>query len=324
MPTAKQWKKDSSVRFSSRDPILKSIDDQLAAYHQMDNGNDRIYAKTQIFFTIDYWLKLANRKHPNMDQGRKPAVETLYKYVVASLCQIYNVAVNILPRELEATFGRVLGHHGSSIDSRPGVAHYLTRAQAQRFRLRFKDGLAYQFPWRQGRLKNGKLRKANTEDVGWTYSPSLYQQMLQQGRRLDDMFEPGMCGFAMSMSRDIYVNHHRGGFGHDNFFHSSYLAGDAVQCSGSMLIRKGQILCIKNDSGHYRPTLDHIVNVLECLKMHNVDLSKIMVKSFMPGQSDLLEVSATTVLATRGDFQRLTRGSQQFREHWNARLMHAN
>jgi hypothetical protein len=246
-----------------------------------------------------------------VNSSREPAVMALYKFVVDSLCALFGgVTVNVLPRELEMTFGRELGHHGASLDADPGLAIYLTREQARKYKLFFKEGRAYQYQWNSRRWKDKKLQLANSKDVGWKY-PS---------RIKSNMFEAGYAGFCCSMSRDLYMAHHKGGFDRDNFFHSSYLGGDTVMCTGSMEIVNGKIVGIKNDSGHYRPTLDHIVNVLETLQMFGVDLSVIKVswRNTTTGKFTNWNMG-DVVLAARGNYDRLRAGQEEFVDHWDKR-----
>jgi len=42
------------------------------------------------------------------------------------------------------------------------------------------------------------------------------------------------------------------------FHHSSLKAGDDVICAGEWIVDKGKLLKISGNSGHYRPTLDHL------------------------------------------------------------------
>ena len=84
-----------------------------------------------------------------------------------------------------------------------------------------------------------------------------------------------------------------------NFFHSSYLAGDTVLCTGSLLIELGVVKAIKNDSGHYQPTVFHLVNVVRTLQMHGVDVSQVAVKAV--AGSWLLPNGSPATFALDGD-----------------------
>ena len=50
------------------------------------------------------------------------------------------------------------------------------------------------------------------------------------------------------------------------FHHSSLLAGEAIAAAGEMIIFKGRLLAINNQSGHYNPppiVLKRVLKVLE-------------------------------------------------------------
>src|SRR5205823_5961883 len=105
---------------------------------------------------------------------------------------------------------------------------------------------------------------ANSSRVGWTDG---------RGNKAPRMMFPGYAGFALSMERQLYMAHHRGSFNKDNFFHSSYLSGDAVLCTGTINIVNGVVKGLCNDSGHYQPTLEHLVNVVRTLQMHGANIN---------------------------------------------------
>jgi hypothetical protein len=198
-------------------------------------------------------------------------VNDLFLTVVDQLCRAFNCTVNFLPQMLEECWGRVLTEHGHAVDTQivpvgamPTVAKYLDRAAAECYRISFRSGLAYVralpnfYSW----------VLANSSAVGWTDG---------RGKKAPQMMFPGYAGFALSMDRRMYMAHHRGSFNQDNFFHSSYLSGDAVLCTGTILIENGVVKAIANDSGHYQPTLEHLVNVIRTLQMHGANISKLEV-----------------------------------------------
>jgi len=83
-----------------------------------------------------------------------------------------------------------------------------------------------------------------------------------------------------------------------------------------MLIRAGRILGIRNDSGHYRPTLDHLVNVLEALRMFGVPLDIISIDALVPrlgGGTEWCWAKGDEMLRVRGDCTRMARGMRDFR-----------
>jgi hypothetical protein len=274
VPPLEQWKKDSSVALATRnkDQILVRIDELVDAIGRAADGGAWMYLATDLFFTLDYWLKIY-KSNALMEKGREPALMALYKCVVNWLCFAFGCTVNVLPRELEYYFGRPMHAHGAKLDAALDCAKYLKRADVHKFKLFFKNGLIYQFPWWEPKAKFGQtkfvLANSSTASNDAVFDPNNY------GYRRD------WGGFAMSMGRDIYMAKHHctKDFGENgNFYHSSYLAGQPVMCAGTMLIRDGIMQGVSTDSGHYRPTQQHVVNLLLTLTMHGINLNTIDVQ----------------------------------------------
>lgn len=128
------------------------------------------------------------------------------------------------------------------------------------YKLYFKNGLAYQYSW-------------------WTKPPGA--RVLAESKRAYNR-EAGVKGlrqdfgfFVMSMSRDIYMMK-QGDIGKGyRTFHSAYLAGDTIMAAGSMLIERGVIKGIRNDSGHYHPTASQTIALLQALRMLGVNLTNV-------------------------------------------------
>lgn len=187
--------------------------------------------------------------------------------------------------------------HGTSkykIGSLSPVAVYLTRAQVEKYRIRFFSGSAQM----HDRKTYTKWVPADSRGIGWKYAPGVTDQMM----------EPGYAGFALSVERDLYMAHHRGGSHKDDFFHSSYLSGDSVLCTGTMLIVNGIVKGVKNDRGHCQPSIEHLVDVAEMLEMHGVNISNVQFtavkyswrdENSKPGNCEVT-CTGTELLALRG------------------------
>jgi hypothetical protein len=273
IPTEAQWLKDSSVKLAvrSKDQILTSIDSLMGAYHKYRHDPKASVILCDLFFTLDYWLKIY-RTNSKMERARAPVIQALYECVVGMLCEVFNCTVNTLPRELELMFGRELSDQGVRVDllnslGKHHKAFYLEdRAQLALFKLRFKNGKAYQ--WRWWTKPAGGLVLANSNRV---YSPGAGIGSVGKDYGY----------FIMTMSRDIYMMRHGRIKGTDyRIFHSTYLAGGAVMAAGSMLIEDGVIKRIRSDSGHYTPTNTNMFALLQALAMLGVRLEKITMEDY--------------------------------------------
>ena len=311
-PSLEQWKKDSSVTLAVRndDPILRRIDVTMEALWKAPDGATQLFIGSDLFFTLDYWLKIS-LTNPKMEKKRQPAVQALYEWTVNYLCRSFHVTVNVLPRELEYMFGRELGDHGSKLDQEWDCANYLTRAEAKKYRLWFRHGKAYQFPWWDKSKTFGAdaSKHMRLAESARAYNPSV-------------IGKPNYGGFAMSMGRDIYMaRHHCSGIGQfANHYHSSYLAGAAVMCAGTMLIEGGAIKVVRTDSGHYQPSDAHLLNMIQTFQMLRVPLDGIVVENHNGAMSS----KARDFLVANGNWNTVMQRKQANFEHIRARIDEQN
>ncbi len=307
-PTLEQWKKDSSVALARRqdDAILCRIDDLLVQYGANGSAFGRIQLKADLFFTLDYWLKVHART-PGMAKDRQPAVYELYKYTAHSLAAALSCTINTLPEYLERHFGRKLSYHGEHLDLVGQFATYLTRAEVEKYRLSFRKGKAYMWMWPG---KGHELTRP-TADGGLVtqerQQPKGMKLVLAESESASNKNVFGLKqwgGFAMSMGRDLYMARHHCGEGSagpgsgGNFYHSSYLAGDPVLCAGTILIEQGITKAVCNDSGHYQPDQANFMSFLQALMMHGVNVQNIAIYDYDRRHC----VSGRDFLQRRGNF----------------------
>lgn len=293
LPSPIKWRSDTSVGRFGRDAHMTLIDESLQAYWVTKDAWERLALLGRLYFLCDFFQKDLTRTDQIANAHRAGAVHGLYVTVVDKLCQAFDCSVNFLPQMLEECWGRILTPHGHEIDTQltktggiPTVAKYLSDAKREKYRVRFVGGRAEMHK----RKDAANWITADTTAIGWTYHPSITDQMM----------EPGYAGFALSMSRDFYCAHHRGGFDEKNFFHSSYMGGAAVLCTGTWLIQGGVVKAIKNDSGHYQPTIEHLANVIETLQMHGVQPGTVKVTAVAYSWSDMHGNRGTTDLVLDG------------------------
>ena len=76
--------------------------------------------------------------------------------------------------------------------------------------------------------------------------------------------------FVMSPGGRIYCHQHARG----KFHHSSFLAGGDVAAAGELKVSRGELQKLTNKSGHYKPGLMQVYQVLQELKGRGFKLSK--------------------------------------------------
>ncbi|TMW55622.1 hypothetical protein Poli38472_010504 [Pythium oligandrum] len=69
----------------------------------------------------------------------------------------------------------------------------------------------------------------------------------------------------------LYIARKRKG----RFHHSSFLAGEPVAAAGKIVVQHGQIHAIEPHSGHFKPTLTHLLFLCHVLAKHGVALDTI-------------------------------------------------
>ena len=260
----------------------------LTAYHK-PSGDDleKLAILGELWFLLERTLRLL---HHVKDQK---ILTELYQVIVDKLCKQFDCTVNVLPQKLEDYWGRELGGHGRIVDDAWGrtgynpngdCATYLSAVDREQYRLRNKGGRLEMRdrsrPWKiDSHTPVPPWVPADSRDIGWSQPAS--------GR---DMMLPGFAGFALNMSRDFLMARHRGGFSKDNFFHSSYMAGNTVLCTGTIHIVEGNVIAVANDSGHYRPSVANMAQVARTLKMFGFDVSRtlfLLVPGSVPDAWDL-------------------------------------
>ena len=89
--------------------------------------------------------------------------------------------------------------------------------------------------------------------------------------------------FVLSPSGEFYVGEHR----IQRFHHTSFLAGGEVRAAGEVKIQKGKLLEITNKSGHYKPTEEHTLALLDHLASNGVPLRGVRLGLIAPRPGDL-------------------------------------
>ena len=281
IPSLHNWQSDSSVALAARkdDIILRRIDDLLDHYHRTVDESRRLIFLTDLYMTADYWLK-TYEDNPRMENKRLPAVTALHACAAHKLCAAFKCTINGLPRELELMWGRELSKAGLKVDAVYNYAEYITRAAAQQYRLLFKAGKAYQLPWFD-----------KTAPPGPVLAESKYafdeKAFVLASKKPGALSNKDYGFFVLTMGRDLYMAKHRAvekdpntGAVQQGFYHSSYVAGDPIICSGTMLIQQGVIERIRFDSGHYQPHANNYRALVMALRMWNVPLEHVAFEDF--------------------------------------------
>jgi hypothetical protein len=275
LPSLHKWQGDSSVALKVRhnDVVLKRIDNLLEHIHAAKSSADRFIFLSDLYFTTDYWLKTFPG-NALMEKGREKAVHALFTRAAFDLCDTFDCTINGLPRELELMWGREMSAGGVHKDLVLNHAEYITRAEAAKFKVYFKGGRAFQYPWWAPANKWTRVLAESRH--------AFDQQAFVLASRKPGAYPNNDYGFfILTMGRDLYMTKHRaGGDNNPGFFHSSYTGGDPIACAGTMLIRAGVIQRIRFDSGHYQPHANSARNLVMALRMRAVPVDTVAFEDF--------------------------------------------
>ena len=136
------------------------------------------------------------------------------------------------------------------------LVEFLTPQEQKELKLSFRNGLAHKWTF-DAQKKKGSIQKYDTKSFGDAHRS-----------------EYGASLYVMDRNGAIYV------YGQDTekvLKHSSLLAGAGALCAGTMRIEDGKVKWLTGRSGHYQPTVDNIVSVLERLRQYQVDLKNVIV-----------------------------------------------
>ena len=267
IPPTAEFIKDSSVTLGVRssDKILAQIEEALALYHRpngvtaQEQKLDEILALARLYFPTDLWLK--EHQKGKGASGRKAAIQALFECTCKVLSNRTGVPLNLLPNWFIVTFGRGINMHAVELDYEEKRAKYMTPLEADKYRIQFQGGRAYQRQW-------------------WLSKPDLVIAESIRGKPdgQKDMQE-GHAGYVLSMGGDFFTQKHSTSANAQgtNIYHSTYLSGGTVRCAGTWKIENGVVLEISDASGHYRPTQDHMISAVETLKAYGVDMGTLKV-----------------------------------------------
>lgn len=317
IPSYQQFRRDTGFRgvksnrvasAGNDDRMLAILDRLLRLYDLPDTQNDIKRAQrilVEIYFVTNAWLE-RHERHGDVKKSRAPHVNALFLAAVDQLCAVFRCPVNILPFHLEKEFGRQVDETMYE-KKQYGATEYIDRSEESSgavyfpnlgkgfvaiLRIEFRNGLAYMWDWYSQRRKF-HLVKSNS---------------LKAGNPL--VITPGFAGYALRMDRTLYMARQReGGEGKTKIAHSAYTGGQAVLCAGEIAIVKGKIVCVTTASGHYKPTPEKLLHVLNFLAMHGVNMSELAVGTESRQGSKYYQ--ALPFLGSGGDVNQLTPLSKQ-------------
>ena len=202
--------------------------------------------------------------------SRRTVLRELFAAVAGKLADCFKTSVNALPTHLDGLFAKRISNHGIEMDEahfRHDLSYgtsslaYVDDATRARYRVTIRSGRAFVL------------------DRSTTVAQEVPLDTTRDGDYAGK-HRTGAWGFVLSMSRELYVAHHKQAAkdcGAGEFYHSSYFRGMNVLSAGDCIFEDGWLRSVTNLSGHYKPHDRTLVHFLELFKMHGTDLSKVLV-----------------------------------------------
>jgi hypothetical protein len=253
IPTLKQWQRDrgglSAVK-GKPDRILERIDVLVKSLGPSKKKNAS-YNLCELYFSTNYWIRNVG---PTLQQKQDAApVAALFDCVKTRLASLFKCPGLMVAAKLQQHYCCNENAHGIFCDEYDIPHSFQNRGETEKFKLYFVNGLAMWNPWWE-QISSG-LVNVNTAKA---------REM--PGQSGTGSLRPGACFFVMNRYRDLYAAPHFTRNPDYPMYHSSIPKGQGVQFAGSIVIEDGVIKEICNDSGHYKPEKEYVLNVLEHLK----------------------------------------------------------
>ena len=304
IPTVAQWQKKTSSALRARNnPLIRDIDTLLGEYHAIGKTDVQ---KQKILILMLYicteWL--VNKSSTNW---RRPYVKDL----------IQNIEAELRTQAMtQATQDRV-GRKGLTLKEDPiellqprDISAKLLLSGASQFqRLSAGDAKGFVASWGGRQKLTGHLKKLQGVTVNdyvdelkilaaGSAANLLQKDLIYLSKtdrvnnrltfREDGRFYPSgndqpysslpQIGdlFVMDTMELLYVSQLKAA---GKFHHSSFFSGRPVLCAGEIMFAAGRITFISNTSGHYRPSVQDLIQCVTVLRdKYDCDLTQIKVE----------------------------------------------
>lgn len=234
-------------------PAMQRITELLDIFHKVDYRARAVKFETmaQALRHTEFILKYKNNKQKlgaDLWESRADTVKSLNTYLKQ----------NYANKDFGEEYGKDVTIHGQNEDSSAVSANlmqwYRDKAARTQFKLSFRSGTAHRWNFDSDGRKTA-LSVYDTEDM-------------------NDVIEEGMSLYVMDTEGRVYVS---GREGEQSLKHSSFLAGGRTLAAGTIRIERGKVKWITGKSGHYQPSVQQMLNVLERLRAFQVDMNSVTV-----------------------------------------------
>jgi hypothetical protein len=251
-------------------PAAEVITDLLWFYHTnvtFQNPEGRKEVAGKILTQTGYIIKKNNQTQTKDDpaparaklgvkrlsDSQREAVFALDRYCRESLKELFRPSGVPLETAMVEFFGSKVHEREAAEDAAKwpvGRMQWMTQAELKPLKLRFRGaGVAH-------RIADGnRLIPYDTDEFNDAVEFASFNLYVM---------DPAGHIYAFGQQRDG-----------KELKHSSFLRGGPTMAAGTMRVKNGRILYITNQSGHYKPQMRQMLNVLERLQSYGVDLMQV-------------------------------------------------
>jgi hypothetical protein len=273
MPTKQEWKDYLGLSWGiignqkSPFPAMTRIGKLIDEYDTI-KGTDRAsewFIQFQIEQATKFVLSPKNQYQEGKVGGKLNSKQTdfivdLHDFVYGRIKALIGATDADYETKIIQTFGREVCQHGAQEDQallgKNAMVYFRARLDQKMLKLSFRNGLAYRWDFDDYGNKNGLM----------LYDTKAFKDA--------NLFEYNASLYVVDYKGAIYA---LGKEGEQALKHSSLLAGAGVLCAGTILIKNGQVIWLTGKSGHYRPSVMQVANVLERLSQYQVKLKQVKV-----------------------------------------------
>lgn len=233
-------------------------------------------------------------RNPQVRTDRDCSLFPLYRALHFAAADVFGQVFGINGDQIDVYLRQQLifmSTHGAGVDTNVGKIKHLDANGKRTSRLAYLSGdeaLAYQLHIDGGRLMitngQGALEPFDCsgpeyKDISRTKNRDFTKTANPARRGNEKNGGLGVAGFAMGLNRSIYARKHSNyDAAKGSFYHSCYLEGRELLCTGCITVVDGELRYINNWSGHYQPSRQQLSLAVQALQAQGVDISNVTVE----------------------------------------------
>lgn len=239
-------------------------------------------------YTVTGQFMRSITRNTNLRTDRDCALFPLYRSLHFAAADVFGNVFGINGDEIDVYLRNQLifmSTHGVGVDTLVGKMKHKDAIGQKTSRLAYlgdEEALACQLHVEGGLLMitNGKGQLEPFNCSGPEYQDISKTKTGNPARRGDERNGGlGVAGFSMGLNRNIYARKHSNyDAARGSFYHSCYLEGREVLCTGCITVVNGELRYINNWSGHYQPSQQQLSLAIQALRARGIDITNVRVE----------------------------------------------